>query len=295
MTAPADPVLIENTPDTVIAVVNGRKFTVGDLEKLLPSLPNNLQQLFAAKPQNALEQYAYGEVLAREAEKLKLEQREPYRQQIENARRQVLVQAVMKEKGEENPISAGNAQKFYEANPEDFRQAWVRIIFIGRAVMAQNLKDKSAAELPDASELKLKAEEAAKLAKEGKDFGELAKKYSDDATTAEKGGVLPTPIRANQQNIPSSFRQAVLKAAPGTIVGPIEHDTGWYVIRVDKVELPEFAAVRGDIEKQMKDAQLKRWMDEMKTKSSVEIQNPAFWETFKQANAGGASPSGVSK
>src|SRR4051794_37151737 len=131
-TSPGAAALVEYTPDTVIAVVNGRKFAVGELQKLLPSLPTNLQQMFASRPKDALEQYAFGEVLAREAEKIKLEQQEPYRQQIENARRQVLVQALMKEKGEQTPVSSDDVKKYYESNLENFRQAWVRMIFVGR-------------------------------------------------------------------------------------------------------------------------------------------------------------------
>src|SRR5438309_10622989 len=117
--------IVENTPDTVIAVVNGRKFTVGDLERILPSLPPNLQSLFSQKPKDALEQYALGEVLTQEAERLKLEKQEPYRQQLENARRQVLAQAVMKEKGDKSPLSPEDVRKYYDENINNFRQGWV--------------------------------------------------------------------------------------------------------------------------------------------------------------------------
>src|SRR5690242_6993940 len=97
--------LVENTPETVVALINGRQFTVGDLQKLLPSLSPKLQQLVVTQPKQALEQYAYGETLAKEADKIKLGEREPYRQQIENARREVLVQALIKEKTAQVPVS----------------------------------------------------------------------------------------------------------------------------------------------------------------------------------------------
>jgi hypothetical protein len=275
--------LVENTPDTVIAVVNGRKFTVGDLERILPSLPPNLQSLFSQKPKDALEQYALGEVLTQEAERLKLQNQEPYRQQLENARRQVLAQAVMKEKGEKFPLPAEDVRKYYDANIDNFRQAWVKIIFVGRAVISQKV-DGTPAPVPDAKELKAKAELVTKQAREGQDFAALAKKYSDDSSTADKGGALPFPIRADLQSIPAELRDQVLKAETGSIIGPYEHQTGWYILRVDKLETAPFESVQAEIEKKMKDAVLKRWVEEMKTKSSVKMENQPFWDTFRESN-----------
>ena len=52
----------------------------------------------------------------------------------------------------------------------------------------------------------------------------------------------------------------------------------------DKLELASFESVRAEIEKKMKDAVVKRWLDEMKTKTSVKIENQPFWDTFRETN-----------
>ncbi|MBC7925022.1 MAG: hypothetical protein H7039_05125, partial [Bryobacteraceae bacterium] len=163
---PTTAALVENTPETVIAVVNGRNFTVGDLQKMLPSLPQQLKQLVATQPKTALEQYALGESLSREAEKLKLQDTSPYREELENVRRQVLSQAAIRQRASQIQIDPAEISKHYEANQADFRQAQVRIIFVSRGTFTQALSG-APTKPQDPEENKKKAETAAKLALAG--------------------------------------------------------------------------------------------------------------------------------
>src|SRR5947209_4033019 len=61
------------TPDTVIATLNGRKFTAGELERISQNLNPQLRQMAATQPKAFLEQYAYAELIAKEAEKAKID------------------------------------------------------------------------------------------------------------------------------------------------------------------------------------------------------------------------------
>lgn len=275
--------IITITPDTVIAVVNGENFTAGDFERISHGLTPQFRSLAAADPKKFFEEYAHSLMLAREGEKAKLHEAFPYKQRIEDARRQILADAIIQQRSASIVISPEQIEAHYKARAEDYREAAVKVIFLSRIAQITNLQDGKSKSL-SVEEIKAKANEVAKLARDGKDFVELAKEHSDDRTTADKGADLPAPIRAGAANIPWEMRSAVLQAKPGDVVGPIEHATGFYIFRVEEVKVPPLAALRKEIEKELREAELKKWLDEVKAQSSATLTNDAFWTTFKAAN-----------
>jgi parvulin-like peptidyl-prolyl isomerase len=65
-------------------------------------------------------------------------------------------------------------------------------------------------------------------ARKGEDFAELAREYSDDRMTADKGGRLPMIDRG--QTVPQ-FEEAVFSLAPGEISDVVETQFGFHVIK----------------------------------------------------------------
>jgi len=63
-------------------------------------------------------------------------------------------------------------------------------------------------------------------------FAELAKQYSQDPGSAAQGGDLGSNPRGTMVK---AFDDAVFAAKPGDIVGPVETDFGYHVIRVDGI------------------------------------------------------------
>ncbi len=68
-----------------------------------------------------------------------------------------------------------------------------------------------------------------KEAKSGKDFAELARKYSKDPGSAQKGGDLGY---FGKGRMVKEFEDACFKANPGEIVGPVETQFGYHIIKV---------------------------------------------------------------
>jgi hypothetical protein len=68
-----------------------------------------------------------------------------------------------------------------------------------------------------------------------------------------------------------------LKANAGDIVGPLEHQTGFYIFRVESLELTPLDQVKSDISNELKQAGVTKWLEDTKARSTVTIDDSAFF------------------
>lgn len=108
----------------------------------------------------------------------------------------------------------------------------------------------TAASEENVAESKAKAEGYLTEINNGLDFGEAAKKYSEDTGSAENGGLLE-PFSVG--DMVKEFSDAAFSASPGSIVGPIRSEFGWHLIKVEsktgKIE-KSFSQWLGDLKDQ---------------------------------------------
>lgn len=89
-----------------------------------------------------------------------------------------------------------------------------------------------AATKDDAADRKL-AEDVYQQAKSGKDFGQLAKQYSKDPGSADKGGDLDW---ADRSSFVAPFSDALFSMKPGELHTPVKTQYGYHVIRLEEIQ-----------------------------------------------------------
>ena len=144
-------------------------------------------------------------------------------------------------------ISQADLQDYYKQHQNEYRvpeSVTVRHILISTPPAGPDGKvDQKAV---DAA--KAKADDVLKQLKGGAKFDDLAKKYSEDPGSKDKGGLIG-PIQKGQTV--AEFEQAAFGAQKGQTVGPIKSSFGFHIIHVDdktEAHVKPFDEVKSQIE-----------------------------------------------
>jgi peptidyl-prolyl cis-trans isomerase D len=144
----------------------------------------------------------------------------------------------------------------------------------------------------DDAAVKAKAEEVLKQAKSGADFGELAKKNSEDEASAKNGGDLDYFGRGRM--VPE-FDQAVFAMQPGEITDLVKTQYGYHIIKlVDKkvATTRTLAEVRQQITDQLAYERAQAQASDLATNMEKQISRPADLDRVAKANGLTVSESG---
>ena len=262
-------------PETVVATVNGKSYTAADIDGLIATLPPMRQQVARRDPKAFLADYAWYDLIADMAEKSKVAEKSPYKEQIAEMRRQIIVQAQVNEYKNSLPIMPADQKKYYEANLDKYKETKVKMIFIPYAATpAADAKDKKP--LTEA-EAKTKAESVVKLARSGVDFVKLVKEHSEDPGTLSHDGDLGIGIRPSSTNVPENVKTAVLAMKQGDVSDAIKQANGYVVVRAESIAVAPYESVKDDIFKEMKDVEVRKLVDETRKKATVKIENNAYF------------------
>jgi len=270
-------------PDTVVATVDGKPVTVAELQGLYRTVGPQVQQNAAGDPVGFLRQYGMLKRLSAHAEKQKLDQVSPYREALAAGRMQILYQAAIQHAYENIPVTAEDQKKFYEANPDRWSQARVKVIYIP---FSENPAAASGSKKPlSEKEARAKAEEIVKQLRSGADFVKMVREHSEDPTSKAKDGDFPVISKSDQ--IPDAIKQAVFALKKGEISDPVRAPNGFYIFRAEEVLVKPYEAVRDEIFNEIKLARLREFLDTIQKGIEVKVENEAF---FRQAAPGEGKP-----
>jgi len=261
------------TPETVVAEVNGTKYTAAEIDKIIAMLPPQYQAVARSQPQ-MLGQVFLMRRLADDATKAGLDQKEPFKDQLEMQRIQVLSTAELSEVNNTMKVTEADQRKYYEENPDKFKQVKVRVIYVAfNPTPGKAATDGKA--LPTEAEARTKIEDLAKRIRGGEDFGKLAREVSDDKASAAKDGDFGV---INQDSAyPQAIRDAVFALKQGDMSAPIRQPNGFYLIRAEEVTQQSFNDSVNRIIQALKQTTFQDWMKKMQAQYTVKIENQAYF------------------
>ncbi|MBW3539049.1 MAG: peptidylprolyl isomerase [Planctomycetes bacterium] len=143
----------------------------------------------------------------------------------------------------QDDVTADQIEPWFAEHRTEFDTAVVSLIVVRERSVAEEL--------------------AAQVRDEGADFAELARKHSEDEATRQRGGMLG---RVNREELSPALQAAVFNARPGEVVGPIETDGGFGLIRVEELRLGELTE---EIREEIGERLFQKWMAEQYERAEV--------------------------
>jgi foldase protein PrsA len=231
------------TPEKPRGVVDGKPVSQAELETLINLVPEQQRAAISSSPEELLRYYGFVVRMATLAEKAKLAEQSPYKEQLELGRKTVLAVAEMEQYAKNLNITNAEVDKFYEDHKADFTTADVTVV----QVPIKNDAEADAA--------KAKGEALWKQVKSGADFGALAKQFpvEGDFHSFKKS-----------DGIPAEIKDAVFALKPGQVSRPISRPNAVFLIRLDSTTVAPLREKRGDILKSIQDARIAAFMDEVR-------------------------------
>jgi peptidyl-prolyl cis-trans isomerase C len=194
----------------VVARVNQVELTLDDFQARLGMLEQERGPVSPERYGEILRALVREEILFQVATAQQVDQEARIKQRVEIARRQVIIEELLRRKMETlGQVTEEEIKKAYDEN---------KPLFTTETVGASHIMVKTAAEA-EAVQAELKA---------GKPFAELAKEKSQDTGSAEKGGDLGTLSRGQTE---AEFETAAFALKDGEISGVVKTQYGFHIIK----------------------------------------------------------------
>ncbi len=234
----------------VVAQVGPYKLTKAEFEEMIKNAPPQIQMLLAHQPglkQGLLRRWAEVTLLALAAREDGLDKDPQVKARIQDVVDRILAQEYLSKEvlPKVKPVSDQEVKAYYEKHKKEFVQPeaiHARHILIPVAQNASPKEVKAALK---------KAEMIRKRALNGESFAKLAKEYSADPGTKDKGGDLGFFTKGQMIE---DFEKAAFALKPGQISKPIRTAFGFHIIKVEEVRpatQKSFAEVKDQIREQL--------------------------------------------
>jgi parvulin-like peptidyl-prolyl isomerase len=230
-------------PEMVRGTVDGKPVNQAQLEALINLVPEQARAGITGNQDELLRYYGFVSRMAEMAEKSKLWEQTPYKEQLELGRKTVLAVAQMAEYSKNLNIPAAEVDKYYADHKDDFTTANVTVVQVPL---------KSAA---DAAAAKTKAETLWKQVQGGADFAALAKQYPVEGEfhSFKKSDAIPQEIK-----------DAVFQLKAGGVTRPVALPNGVFLVKLDSLVVKSMSEARGDVLKTLQDAKFQAWMNDVR-------------------------------
>lgn len=258
-------------PDPVVVTIDGKSWTQSEFSSLLSALPQKLRQSYDNNKKAWLDQYALMVRLAEYAKKEGIDQKPPYKQQLEYSTLMFLAQSLIQSKGNSPVISSADRARWFDNHKNQYKRARVRGIVV---TWGQTPKEGQKARTD--TEAATIIDDVIKRAKAGESFAALAKQFSEDVNTKDKGGEFPL-IKPEDNAINASIKAEVFPLKPGEVSKPVRLPGGIYAFQMEELIEPTVEELNDVISTELGREQSIQWIEKIRQDAKVEIKDPLFF------------------
>jgi peptidyl-prolyl cis-trans isomerase C len=229
-----------------LATVNGKEVPKSRADDLIAQFKIQGQSITPELERQVYDEVVLREIFLQEAERQGLNHSEALKAQIELARQSLTINALFNEYKKANPVSDTDIQAAYDsfkaqASTVEYR---TRHILVNKESLAKQL--------------------IAQL-KKGVKFDVLARKYSNDSGSKNKGGDLDY---ADPKNFISEFSEAMIKLKKGQFTQePVKSEFGYHIIKLEdsrETPFPALNDVKPQIQKNLEQQRLTQFREELR-------------------------------
>ncbi len=220
----------------VLATFDGETITVQDYKDALKTLPAQLQWAVSQNKElraRFLDNLVTKRMLVKTALESGIKEDAEMKRRIQEFKNELILNRYLEKKLGNIKVTDAEAKAYYEKHKDEFTTP--------KEVRARHILVKTQEQ----------AEKIYQELKKGADFAQLAKKYSMDKASAQKGGELGFFTKGDMVK---PFSDAAFALKPGEISKPVKTPFGYHIIQVEEVKPPRqksFKEVKEEIKKQL--------------------------------------------
>jgi peptidyl-prolyl cis-trans isomerase C len=288
-------------PDTVVAKSDGKAITAGEVRALLEMGDASALNLARMDPERFLGSVFVMKYLAAEAEKAKLAEESPLKEELKYMMDRVIANAMVNRIREVYNVPDEDITAFYNQNTNRYEQSFIKAIVIGfcptkaqpTGTSDEALKQAAMAEFAvvhcDAKHDQKEASEiAAKVVakiRAGADYVKMVKEYSEDAESKEADGDYPLVTRTSSYK--DEIKSAVFAMSTGQVSDPVRSGNYFYIIKIRERTVQPLDAVREQIVQELKQKHFTDWMQQISVRFKPTIERPDFFVRPTDQKPGG--------
>ncbi|MCS7149405.1 MAG: peptidylprolyl isomerase [Caldimicrobium sp.] len=254
----------------VVAKVGEVQITLKDIKEAIELRPPEERELYRVNKallDKFVEDWVYMELLSQEAKKRNLENDPDFKAKLEQQKKILLAQELIKRDFVPKlKISDKEAKEYYEKNKEHYK--------LPKRYRVSHIQVKEEKDIKAVQE----------RLKKGEPFEKLAKEVSIDKERAKEGGSLGY---LEEGKMPPEFEKVLKGMKPGQISGPVKTPFGWHILKLEEIKEPsyiEFKTLKESIKnilvEEKREKLMEEFMAELRKKHKVEINKALLDELF---------------
>ena len=240
------------TQAQTIATVNGREVPKTRADDLMAQLKLQGQPITPDVERQVNDEVVLREIFIQEAERRGLNNTDTLKAQIELARQSLTINALFNDFKKANPVTEAEIQASYD----NFKAQAGTVEYRARHILVDK-EDK--------------AKSLIAQLKTGAKFEALARKYSKDPSSKDKGGDLDY---ADAKSYVPEFADALTKLTKGEFTQvPVKSDFGYHIIKLEgsrQTPFPPLEDVKAQIQKNLEQQRLMQFREELRSSAKTD-------------------------